>query len=436
MESSRTFVHILAHSRVYVAPYLHHDIDNKAWCKLGTVVPRKNAKGETRYRAQIQIRKDGVAHSESRTFSKKTLAQEWIKRREAEIERDPSILTAEPENHSMTLANALERYLAEVEGFGRSKRMGLRFMTHWPIGSVPLNQLTRQHYSEHTMMRRNGYPLIGAAPCAASTASQDLQYIKTVLSHADLVWGEKVDMFELEQAMKGLRNARMIARSKVRDRLPTNDELQQLTAYFFKVWKRGNTQYPMHLIMWFAIYSCRRQSEINSLYMSDFNRDQSLWLVRDLKNPNGSEGNHKYAAISPECMQVIDAALEPNVQKLICGDGSKLFALEPKTLGMKFKQGCRMLGIEDLHFHDLRHEGATRLAEAGLTIPQIQQYTLHDTWSSLERYASSRPRQGHSLGFCEALAAITDQPASPLPPQRVERPNRPLGRPPKPKTAT
>lgn len=403
---------------------------------MGTIVKRENAKGEPRFRAQIQIRKNGTTHSESRTFSKKTLAQEWIKRREAEIERDPSILTAEPEKHSMTLANALERYLAEVEGFGRSKRMGLRFMTDWPIGSVPLNQLTRQHYSEHTMMRRNGYPLIGAAPCAASTASQDLQYIKTVLSHADLVWGEKVDMFELEQAMKGLRNARVIGRSKVRDRLPTNDELQRLTALFVKTWRRGNSQYPMHLIMWFAIYSCRRQSEITNLYMSDFNRDQGLWLVRDLKNPNGSEGNHKHAAISAECMQVVDAALDQSVQKLICGDGSKLFALDAKVMGMKFREACRMLEIEDLHFHDLRHEGATRLAEAGLTIPQIQQHTLHDTWSSLERYASTRPRQGQRLSFSEAMAGIIDPPASLLQPQHVERPSRPRGRPPKPKTVT
>lgn len=398
---------------------------------MGTIVKRENAKGEPRFRAQIQIRKNGTTHSESRTFSKKTLAQEWIKRREAEIERDPSILTVAPEKHSMTLANALERYLAEVEGFGRSKRMGLKFMTDWPIGSVPLNQLTRQHYSEHTMMRRNGWPLIGAAPCAASTASQDLQYIKTVLSHADLVWGEKVDMFELEQAMKGLRNARMIAKSKTRDRLPTNDELQLLTAYFLRVWKRKNAGYPMHLIMWFAIYSCRRQSEITNLYMSDFNRDQNLWLVRDLKNPNGSEGNHKYAAISPECMQLIDAALGEHER--MGSSGALLFELDSKTVGGKFTEACKMLGIEDLHFHDLRHEGATRLAEAGLTIPQIQQYTLHDTWGSLERYASSRPRQGQRLHFSEAMAVIEQTASLSLLPH-VERPSKRLGRPPKPKT--
>ena len=62
------------------------------------------------------------------------------------------------------------------------------------------------------------------------------------------------------------------------------------------------------------------------------------------------------------------------------------------TISTEFHMACKHLGIEDLHFHDLRHEGATRLAESGLTIPQIQQVTLHDTWSSLERYVSVKKR--------------------------------------------
>lgn len=32
--------------------------------------------------------------------------------------------------------------------------------------------------------------------------------------------------------------------------------------------------------------------------------------------------------------------------------------------------------------------GATRLAEERMSIPQIQQYTLHDSWGSLQRYVN------------------------------------------------
>jgi len=35
------------------------------------------------------------------------------------------------------------------------------------------------------------------------------------------------------------------------------------------------------------------------------------------------------------------------------------------------------LKIEDLHFHDLRHEGTSRLFEAGLTIEKVALVTGH-----------------------------------------------------------
>ncbi|MES9883256.1 MAG: tyrosine-type recombinase/integrase [Sedimenticola sp.] len=58
-----------------------------------------------------------------------------------------------------------------------------------------------------------------------------------------------------------------------------------------------------------------------------------------------------------------------------------------------------MLGIENLKFHDLRHEGASHLAEDGLTIPQIQQVTLHEFLDSLSRYVNMTPIRGERLEF-------------------------------------
>ena len=42
--------------------------------------------------------------------------------------------------------------------------------------------------------------------------------------------------------------------------------------------------------------------------------------------------------------------------------------------------------IEDLHFHDLRHETASWLFETGLNINQVANVTGHLSWSSLKRY--------------------------------------------------
>jgi integrase len=48
------------------------------------------------------------------------------------------------------------------------------------------------------------------------------------------------------------------------------------------------------------------------------------------------------------------------------------------------------LAIDDLHFHDLRHEGVSRLFEMGRTIPQVASVSGHRSWQSLQRYTHLR----------------------------------------------
>ena len=53
-----------------------------------------------------------------------------------------------------------------------------------------------------------------------------------------------------------------------------------------------------------------------------------------------------------------------------------------------FTRACDKLKIEDLHFHDLRHEGTSRLFEAGLPIEKVALVTGHKDWRQLQRYAN------------------------------------------------
>ena len=53
--------------------------------------------------------------------------------------------------------------------------------------------------------------------------------------------------------------------------------------------------------------------------------------------------------------------------------------------------GLDCLHIEDLRFHDLRREAATRLFEAGLSIEKVALVTGHKTWEMLRRYTRLKP---------------------------------------------
>src|SRR3546814_18025969 len=98
--------------------------------------------------------------------------------------------------------------------------------------------------------------------------------------------------------------------------------------------------------MWFAIYSARRQEEITKIRRADDDSDRLLGLVRDAKHPTDKDGNHRQFRYTPAGWYL--AQLQPA--------GPLAFPYEARSISARFTRACKLLGIEDLHFHDLRHE--------------------------------------------------------------------------------
>ena len=48
-------------------------------------------------------------------------------------------------------------------------------------------------------------------------------------------------------------------------------------------------------------------------------------------------------------------------------------------------------GIQDLHFHDLRHEAISRFFEKGLSIPEVSLISGHKDVRQLMRYTHIKP---------------------------------------------
>ena len=380
---------------------------------MGTISQRKLADGTIRFRAEIRISRKGFANfKESKTFSSMRLAQKWLAMREEEIEENPDILLGRSDVTNITLANAIEKYLDEVGNeYGRTKTYCLRLIQKFPIAQYIITKIRPADISEHVALRKGGYAKLDLKPIATSTLQHELLHIRGVLSHASVMWDVNVDLAGFDKATAQLRKTRQISSSGKRDRLPTTAELKKLTEYFYRKWQKPVYSYPMHLIMWFAIFSCRRESEITEMLLADYDEDNEVWKVRDLKNPNGSKGNHKEFNVLEPCRKMIELLQVKSTRKRMLNRGydkDLLIPLSPKTIGGEFRNACKILGIEDLRFHDLRHEGCTRLAEQGFTIPQIQQVSLHDSWGSLERYVSVKKRK-KTIELDEVLPLISEE---------------------------
>lgn len=136
----------------------------------------------------------------------------------------------------------------------------------------------------------------------------------------------------------------------------------------------------MHVISAFAMFSTRRQAEICRITQADYEPDASRVLVRDMKNPGEKVGNNIWCELPPEALAIIEAN----------GGKDRLFPYESRTVSRAWDRACHVLGIEGLTFHDLRHEGVSRLFEMGRTAPQAASVSGHRSWSSLQRYSHLR----------------------------------------------
>ena len=119
-------------------------------------------------------------------------------------------------------------------------------------------------------------------------------------------------------------------------------------------------------------------------------------LVENRKDPRNKDGNDQrvplLAATGYDAYQILEEQ-----RQRIGGNGGRCFPYNGRSVGTNFRRTCQELKIENLHFHDLRHEGTSRLFEAGLTIEQVPLVTGHKDWKMLRRYTHLRPEALHEI---------------------------------------
>lgn len=323
------------------------------------------------FTARIQRRVSGaIVFDKQRRFDTKALAKAWAEGVEAKLDAPDGIAKY---GNRLTFSELVARYIARfnpIKEFGRSKLSHLNLLADSSLGGFALDELDTQAFMNFAAARL-------ASGTGPTTVNQDFVWIRIVLQQAP-AFGHRANLLDLEEAIRLLRATGSATRSGQRKRRPTNEELWKLSDYFNNRRSRGAaSSYPMYDIMWFAIHNARRQAEISRLEKADDSLDDMTGLVRDLKHPRHKTGNHqrfKYTQIGWDIA---------HAQK---NDTPFHFPHSPKTIGENFRRGCKFCGIEDLRFHDLRHEATSRLFEDKLNIPDVAHITLHQTWEMLRRY--------------------------------------------------
>lgn len=336
---------------------------------MGTIVIRRRANGTTAYMGKVLLKKDGkVIHRETRTFDRKAAAAAWIAKRETEV-RDGTIKPKQ----ATTLAQAIDHYIRDTRGEkrrtpGRTKAQVLAAICREPIAAMLCHDI-----KSHDIISFAKDISEGRSP---ATVANYLSHLAAIFAIAKPAWRYDLDPKEMDAARIVAKRMGIIGKAKKRDRRPTREEIDRLMDFFSR---RAAQAAPMPAIIAFAMFSTRRQEEITRIRWEHL--EPGRIMVEDMKHPGEKIGNNVFVDLPPEAEAILRAMPKRD---------DRIFPYGTDAISASFTRACATLGIEDLHFHDLRHEGITRLFEMGLSIPHVAAVSGHRSWSSLQRYTHVR----------------------------------------------
>jgi integrase len=331
----------------------------------------------TRWRAQV--RRIGQS-ALSKTFANRADAVAWARDVEHRIDKGQAV---EP-GRKFTFAQILSAYREHIasKGTSRSKAQALDKIGKL-LGHRRLVELKTTTFIEFCKTREDE----GAGP---STILQDLSYVGTVLRHGGALLGAEhaaaTVITALEAARRTLRHSGRIEKSEERDRRPTDDELQNLIAH----WSPNPRQHiPMIDIMLFAVATAMRLGEIVGLQWEDLDDKNRTILIRARKRPTKKATNNQKVPLPLGTCVVGGKTIDP-LQIMLRQPSAwrregRIFPHAAQSVSTAFQRATDEIEIEDLHFHDLRHDGASRLFEAGWPIERVALVTGHRDWNMLRR---------------------------------------------------
>ena len=324
-----------------------------------------------KWQAIVRLKKEGaLVHQEAKTFDSERLARDWARRVEAAIQ-DKGVTARQ--RSLVTLGELITEYQKVREELKPLRRTAAAELSqlHAALGGLSCADLTPRVFSDFARRRRQE----GAGP---TTVLHNLSTLRSVLNAAKPMFGYDIDASAVAQAVSALKVSGHVAKSNSRDRRPTLDELENLAREFRRISAHPGTTIPMETIISLAVALPRRLGELMKMEWLDYSG--STITLRDTKHP--VRPRTEVVPVPPKAKAIIDAL--PKVD-------ARVLPYNPDSVSASFERACKRLGIENLRFHDLRHEGISRLFEFGLSIQEVAMISGHSSWNMLRRYTHLKP---------------------------------------------
>jgi integrase len=311
-------------------------------------------KGELQW--HVQIRKKGFPTA-TKTFSLKTDAERWA--RQVESEMDKGMFVNRSEAEATILKDAFDRYLKEVSVTKKSYASESSMIHTWQSCSLASRSLASVRGVDVSAWRDARLKVV-----SSSTVHRELSILSHLFTVAAKDWG------------MGITNPVLLVRKpkpeKGRERRLEDGECELL----LKECRKSSIELEAIAIV--AIETAARLGELLKLEWSNVDLDRCTARFLDTKN-----GENRTIPLSSRAISVL--------RKLSLHESGRVFYRwkAADSFNKVWTRACARAGIEDLRFHDLRHEACSRMADK-FQMHELMKITGHKSSAMLARYYHPR----------------------------------------------
>jgi integrase len=358
---------------------------------MGTITKR----GDLQW--QAKVRRKGFP-SQSRTFMYKEDAEKWVRTIERELETSGFVDRREAEKN--TLSEVLKRYKREITPSKKSAS----------IEAIKIDVILRDSALVDLKMSAITSAAVAAwrdrrlKDVTGATVNREIDVLSAVLNHARREWGIHVE--------NPIPYVKRPEKARSRDRRLSPEEEKYLLAALTGgerqqdgTFSKGARNPWLLPLVQLALETAMRRGELLSLQWENVDLKQRTAHLPDTKN-----GDSRTVPLSTRAVAILKA-LPPNKRTT---DGPTESTSGPvfATTAMALRKGftraieraqqdyaedCKKARqkplsdfLRNLHFHDTRHEAASRLAEKLSNILELSAVTGHRDVRMLKRYYHPR----------------------------------------------
>ena len=303
---------------------------------------------------QVRVRRLGYP-DEVKTLPTKLDAEQWARLVESDMDRGPFVSRNIAEQTSF--GDVMRRYMKEITPGKRGcleETIRLTATLRLKISKFSMANLTPEVLAEYRDDRLK--------TCQPSTVVRDLAVLSSIITHARREWS-----FPIQNPIEMIRKPTM---PPGRDRVLSRSDEVTLLSELLPTGRRNPLMQPIVVI---AIETAMRRGEILGLQWEHVDLNQQTVFLPITKN-----GNSRYVPLSKravETLRTIDRSID-----------GRVFPIGMAAMEANFLKAVRRANLGDLHFHDLRHTGASRMASKLPNVIELAAVTGHTSLQMLKRY--------------------------------------------------